>query len=346
LANELPGETNIFRQAYSKGKTLSDAVRYYVNDLFGGEGLIVLDADSRELKSLFRHVMEKDILHQSYKMIVENTNTGLAELGYKTQVFCRDINFFYLDKGVRGRIEKLNDAFKVVDSSLSFSPEALKNLIQNEPEKLSPNVILRPLYQETILPNLAYVGGPAEVIYWLQLKQMFDHVGTPFPILMPRNFGMVVDHEISRKFSKTGLALKDLFEEKNYLFNHWLLKHSVRNLTVGEERTEISKIFDQLRERASSLDKTLAPFVAAESKRTLNSLEKIERNMIRAEKRVHSDKFRQIEHVKDALFPGGGLQERSDNFLNFYLQDPHFVEKLLDNFDPFDFQFHVLRYTA
>jgi bacillithiol biosynthesis cysteine-adding enzyme BshC len=346
LANEVPGDLNIFRQAYSKNRTLSQSVRHYVNELFGSEGLLVLDADSRDLKNLFRPVMEKDILHQSYKMIVENTNAGLEELGYKTQVFCREINFFYLDNGVRGRIEKQGDAFKVVDTSLSFSDAEIKKLIQNEPEKFSPNVILRPLYQETILPNLAYVGGPAEVIYWLQLKQMFDHVGTPFPILMPRNFGMIVDHEINRKFSKTGLELKDLFEEKNYLFNHWLLRHSVRNLTVGEERSEISKIFDQLQERASSLDKTLAPFVAAEGKRTLNSLEKIERNMIRAEKRVHADKFRQIEHVKDALFPGDGLQERSENFLNFYLQDPHFIEKLLDHFDPFDFQFYVLRYTA
>ena len=115
---------------------------------------------------------------------------------------------------------------------------------------------------------------------------------------------MIVDHEINRKFSKTGLELKDLFEEKNFLFNHWVLKNSLRNLTVGAERAEVSKIFDQLRERASSLDKSLAPFVAAEGQRTLNSLEKIERNLVRAEKRLHADKFRQIENVKDALFPG------------------------------------------
>ena len=120
----------------------------------------------------------------------------------------------------------------------------------------------------------------------------------------------------------------------------------MRNLTVGAERAEVSKIFDQLRERASSLDKSLAPFVAAEGQRTLNSLEKIERNLVRAEKRLHADKFRQIENVKDALFPNDSLQERYDNFLNFYQQDSHFIQKLLDFFDPFDYQFHILRYTA
>lgn len=157
---------------------------------------------------------------------------------------------------------------------------------------------------------------------------------------------MIMDHEINRKFSKTGLELKDLFEEKNYLFNHWILKNSVRNLTVGAERAEVTRIFDQLRERASSLDKSLAPFVAAEGQRTLNSLEKIERNLVRAEKRLQADKFRQIENVKDALFPGGGLQERTENFLTFYQQDPHFIQKLLDYFDPLDFQFNVLRYSV
>jgi bacillithiol biosynthesis cysteine-adding enzyme BshC len=346
LANELPGDVTIFREAYTKRKTLSQAVRYYVNELFGKEGLLILDGDSRSLKMLFRDVMEKDIIHHVNKALVDDTNSRLDGLGYKTQVFCREINFFYLDDGIRSRIERRDNEFKVLDTDLSFSSDEVKNLLRNEPEKFSPNVILRPLYQETILPNLAYVGGPAEVIYWLQLKEVFDKAGITFPILMPRNFGMIVDHEINRKFSKTGLELKDLFEEKNYLFNHWLLKHSVRNLTVGAERAEITKIFDQLRDRASLLDKSLAPFVAAEGQRTLNSLEKIERNMVRAEKRVHADKFRQIETVKDALFPSDGLQERTDNFLNFYQQDPHFIQKLLDNFDPFDFQFNVLRYTA
>lgn len=346
LANELPGDVSIFKEAYSKGTTLSVAVRHYVNALFAKEGLVVVDADSRTLKALFKDVIRKDILENVHKPLVETTNTALEKLGYKTQVFCRDINFFYLDNGVRSRIEKQGDQFKVLDTDLSFTASELETLIEEEPEKFSPNVILRPLYEETILPDLAYVGGPAEVIYWLQLKEVFNHAGIPFPILMPRNFGMIVDHEIARKLSKTSLELKDLFEEKNYLFNHWILKHASHNVTVGAERTEVSKIFDQLRERASSIDMSLAPFVLAEGKRTLNSLEKIERNLIRAEKRLHADKFRQIEYVKDALFPGENLQERTDNFLNFYQQDPHFIQKLLDTFDPLDFQFNILRYTS
>lgn len=344
IADEIPGDATIFKEAYSKSKTLSQSVRQYVNALFGHEGLLVLDGDSRRLKEQFSDVMLADIINNSNKLLVDNTNASLENLGYKTQVYCRDINFFYLEDGIRSRIERGDDRFQVVDTSISFSEVEMKKMIDEAPEKLSPNVILRPLYQETILPNLAYVGGPAEVIYWLQLKGVFDKAGISFPIIMPRNFGLAVNHEINRKLLKTGLEIKDFFEEKNYLFNHWVLKHSVRDLTVGRERATMEKIFDELEERASRLDKSLAPFVAAERQRALNSLEKIERNMIRAEKRLHDDKFRQIEHVKDALFPNGGLQERTENFLAFYQQDPHFIQKLLDSFDPFDFRVHVLRY--
>src|SRR5688572_9549068 len=240
IANGLPGELDIFKEAYRKGKTLSQAVRYYVNELFGKQGLLVLDADSRDLKSLFSDVMEKDILEQSNKPVIDATNEQLETLGYKTQVFCREINFFYLDQNIRGRIEKQGDKFKVIDTPMTLSPGEIKKMIQEEPEKFSLNDVLRPLYREVILPDLAYVGGPAEVIYWLQLKEIFSRAGVPFPALMPRNFGMIIPHEVNRKFSKIGLALKDLFEEKNYLFNHWLLKHSVRNLTVGTERAEMS----------------------------------------------------------------------------------------------------------
>jgi uncharacterized protein YllA (UPF0747 family) len=161
-------------------------------------------------------------------------------------------------------------------------------------------------------------------------------------MLMPRNFALVVDREVVRKFNKTGLDLKDIFETKNYLFNHWVLQHSPRNLTVGQERTAIAQIFAELQTRANEVDKSLFAFVGAEGKRAIRSLEEIERKLLRAEKRLHGDKLKQIEFVKDRLFPNGGLQERTENFLTFFLQDPRFIELLLKEFDAFDFSFHVL----
>ncbi len=344
LAAEVPGDTAVFQTAYTKHKKLADAARHYVNALFGDKGLLVIDADERILKAEFAHVMSQDIISQVNKPLVDKTNEGLEKLGYKTQIYCRDINFFYLDEGIRSRIENDNDQFRILDNDVVLSKAQINKIISEEPEKLSPNVILRPLYQEVILPNLAYVGGPAEVIYWLQLKTVFDHFKVPFPILMPRNFGMVIDHEIARKIGKTGLESRELFEEKNYLFNHWVLAHATHNITVGEERNAVSDLFKLLKDKAEKIDPTLGPFVGAESKRVMNSLEKIERKMLRAEKRLHTDKLRQIESVKDALFPNGSLQERSENFLTFYQRDPSFIDRLEKIFDPLDFSFNLLSY--
>lgn len=342
LLKEIPGDNSIFQTAYLKHKTLAEAARYYVNALFGKEGVVIIDGDSRELKNLFRNVIREDVLKNSTVGLVDDTNKKLEGLGYKTQVFCRDINFFYLNNQLRSRIEKEGDQYKVIDSDLSFSEKEISKLIDEQPEKFSPNVILRPLYQEVILPNIAYVGGPAEVIYWLQLKSVFDRHNVPFPMLMPRNFGMVVENHIHRKFEKTGLDLPMIFEDKNFLFNHWTLKNSKHDLTVGKERNIVQEVYELLQKRAEGIDKTLGPFLGAEGKRALDSLENIEKKMLRAEKRLQTDKLNQISAVKDALFPNGGLQERTDNFLNFYQKDAGFIEKLLDIFDPFDFQFHVM----
>jgi bacillithiol synthase len=346
LLKEIPGDVHIFQEAYQKQSTLSDAVRAYVHALFGSEGLIVLDPDDRELKSVLKPVVQEDVLRGSTLTYVDKTNQTLEKLNYKTQVFCREINFFYLDNNIRSRIEKHDGYYRVLDTDLRFTEQEMQSMIDSTPEKFSPNVILRPLYQEMILPNLSYVGGPAEVIYWLQLKSVFDHFNIAFPMLMPRNFALVIEATVNRKFEKTGLDLPLIFEDKNFLFNHWVLKHSRHNLTVGHERTTVNEIYKGLKERAGTIDVTLMPFVGAEGKRALDSLERIEKKLLRAEKRQQSDKLRQIEDVKNNLFPGGSLQERTDNFLNFYQQDSGFISRMLEYLEPFDFRFNILIYKS
>lgn len=345
LLNEVPGDINLFKEAYTKYGTLAQAVRCYVNELFGESGVIVIDGDDRDLKKILAPVIEDDLFNHASKKLVENTNAQLEKAGYKTQIYARDINFFYLDSDLRTRLEKIEDRFAAVDTTLSFTATEIKKLIQDEPEKFSPNVVLRPLYQEMILPNLAYTGGPAEVVYWLQLKSVFDHYKIPFPILLPRNFALIIDAVTNRKFEKTGLIVADLFLEKNYLFNHFIIKHSRDKVKLNGEKEAIERYFETIKKQAESVDTTLAPFVGAEARRAIKSLEKIEQKMLRAEKRFQSDKLRQIEAVKDALFPNGNLQERTDNFLNFYQQDKNFIHSLLQQFNPFDFRLHVLVYN-
>jgi bacillithiol synthase len=316
-----------------------------VNALFSSEGLIVLDADDRDLKMNFRSIIKDDLFDHSSKQRVDKSTSQLEAQGYHPQVHAREINFFYLEDGLRSRLEKKGDEFIVVDTPLRFSKDQIVKMINEEPEKFSPNVILRPLYQEIILPNLAYVGGPAEVVYWLQFKSMFDHLKVPFPLLMPRNFALVMDAPSMRKFEKTKLTLADLFKEKNLLFNDWVHQNTKHDLSLTSAKDTLTKTFSELKLRATDIDSTLEKLVSAESKKSENSLDKIEHKLLKAEKRLHSDKLRQIEALKDSLFPGGSPQERSDNFLNFYQQDSQFIQKLIDSFDPFDFRFNVVSYN-
>jgi bacillithiol biosynthesis cysteine-adding enzyme BshC len=344
VLDQVPGDVNIFRNAYLKQKTLADAVRSYVNDLFLSEGVLVVDGDHPLLKSQFTEAMVSDLFEHQPKKLVDNTTARLNALGYHTQVNARDINFFYLDGDVRARIERSGDSFRVVDTSLGFTSTEIRKMIDTNPERFSPNVILRPLYQEVLLPNIAYVGGPAEVIYWLQLKEMFGHFRVPLPALMPRNFALVMEGQHLQKWNKTGFNLQDLFKEENFLFNHWVLANTKNDITVGKELNTVTSLFDGIRQRASAIDKTLGPMVAAEALRSAHSLEKIEKKMLRAEKKIHADRLRQIKDVKNAVFPGGNLQERTDNFLNFYQKDGNFISGLLNMLDPFDFRFNVVCY--
>lgn len=344
LIKNIPGETGLFKEAYLKQKTLADAVRYYVNSLFSDEGVVVVDADDRDLKKEFVQVIEDDVFKNTPAQKVTAATKQLEEAEYHTQVHARDINFFYLDNQLRSRIEKKGDEFVVVDTNIKFSKAELENLIKSEPEKFSPNVILRPLYQEIILPNLAYVGGPAEVVYWLQLKGVFDQFSIPFPMLMPRNFALVIDAPTQRKLEKTTLDIKDFFEPKNYLFNHWVTQNTKHNLTLGVELKVLHELFEEITKRAVSIDPTLTTLVRAKAKRATSSVEVIEKKFLKAEKRLHADKLRQIEAVKDALFPNGSLQERTDNFLNFYQQDNQFIKSLIEHFDAFDYSMNVLNY--
>lgn len=345
IARELPAAADFFREAYTKNKTLSAAVRQYVTHLFGSDGLVVVDGDDAALKKIFAPVVEQELFHQRSHALVEKQNSALEVRGYKAQVFSRPINLFYLTDALRTRLERTDGGFQLVDQPTEFTAAQIRSELATHPERFSPNVILRPLYQEMILPNLAYCGGPAEMVYWLQLKGVFDHFSVPFPMLLPRNFALVLSAPIAQKWEKTGMSWTDLFEEKNFLHNQWTIRNTELSLTLSQELNATRTLFEAVQQRAGQIDTTLVRMVAAESKRTLDSLEKIEHKFLRAAKRKQREKLQQIDSVKDALFPNGSLQERTDNFLNFYFEDPQFLDHLRQYLDPFDFRFTLIHYA-
>ncbi|MFL0162102.1 bacillithiol biosynthesis cysteine-adding enzyme BshC [Aquirufa salirivi] len=338
----LPYSLPIFQKAYTQNKTLSEAVRCYMHELFGAEGLVCLDADDARLKSLFLPMMEADLLNQVHETLVENQNQHLNELGYKTQINARGINLFYLLDGSRDRIEKHGEKYQVLNRGILFNHEELKKELQLHPERFSPNVVLRPLYQECILPNLAYVGGPAEVAYWLQLKGIFDHHHIPYPIVLPRNFALLLPPVEQKKLEKLGIKISDFFLPESSIVRKYVLENSVYSLDFIQEIEAVNPILVQMVHKAKQVDPTLEGSILAERQRWVNGLERMAKKLKRAEERNHETAIRQIQQVKARLFPHGNWQERYDNLLDFYLDKPSLIQDLLNGFDPLNFELYVI----
>ncbi|NJO00625.1 MAG: bacillithiol biosynthesis cysteine-adding enzyme BshC [Bacteroidia bacterium] len=332
----------LFEQAYRQSSTLAEATRRIVHGLFGSHGLVCLDADHPALKQFLRPIMADDLFSHTAKQLVEQSSQRLDNAGYKTQVFPREINFFYLAPGLRERLVKHPDHYEVLNSPHRFADSEIRELIENTPERFSPNVVLRPLYQELILPNLAYVGGPGELAYWLQLKGVFDHYRVPFPILMPRNFALILNKTNARKYAKLGLTPADLFLDVQELKTHFLARHADTEIQLNQEQEALSALFERVRKKARSVDQSLEGFVGAEENKAIKSLENIEKRLKKAEENNQKTEVDQLVSLKEKLFPEGNLQERYDNLLNFYLNQPELPDILLEQLSAFDFAMHVL----
>ena len=340
VLNQIDEKVELFEKAYGRFETLADSVRFYVNELFGSEGLIVVDGDDSQLKAQFANITKDDILNQNANQRVNDTNEQLSSLGYKLQAFSRPINFFYLD-AFRRRIISEGENFRVLDSNIKFSKQEILSEIEYYPERFSPNVIMRPLYQEVILPNLAYLGGPAEIIYWLQLKGVFDYYKIEFPILMPRNFGMIIYQSIAKKIKKLGIVNEGLFRTKRQLKAEYLNRTSTNQSSLNDQKQSCIELFKIIKMKAELIDKSLVGYIGSEQAKAIKALEQIEKKLKKALEKKHEIALGQIEVIKDRLFPNGVLQERSENYLNFYFNKKEFILDLLDEFEPFEFSFNL-----
>jgi|SRR6185503_4716306 len=329
--------------AYTKFDKLADATRYFVNALFGRHGLVIMDADDHRFKQQFAPIIEQDIIGQNSFKNISATTEKLAQMGVHIQVNPREINFFYLLDGLRERIEFEAGRYHVLNSEISFTEAELKQEISLHPERFSPNVVMRPLYQECILPNIAYVGGGAEIVYWLELKSNFEHYHVDFPILTLRNSGLIVNKEQASKISKMDLEAADLFKPVDVLKTDWVKKHSEKTLSLQQELSELSSIFETIKQRAQTVDSTLVPSAEAVYARLKHAIGNLEKKLVKAEKHNYGIRLEQVDHIKNSLFPKDGLQERTENFGLFYVKwGQSFIEELIRNFEPLAFKFTVL----
>lgn len=335
--------SDIIENAYLKNQKLADATRYLVNSLFEDHGLVIIDADDPQLKKQFAHYIERDIIGRNSSKAINESSAALKEIGFDTQVNSRDINFFYMVDGFRERIVFENGSYNVLNSEISFNQDELRKEIEQHPCHFSPNVVMRPLYQEVILPNLAYIGGGAEVTYWLQLKKSFDLYGVNFPILLLRNSALIVHEEFSSKLCRLHICYQELFKPLDAIKRDWVLTNSKHTLSLSSEWVELSSIFEKIKLSSYKIDPTLAPSTEAVKARLQKAINNLERKLIKADKRNHEEVLIQIDNLKKKYFPGGSLQERSENFGSFYVRYGRiFIQSLINHFKPLDSKFTIL----
>ncbi|WP_284652285.1 bacillithiol biosynthesis cysteine-adding enzyme BshC [Flavobacterium terrisoli] len=338
-ANELK---SLFDNSYLKHSNLADATRYLANELFGDKGLVILDGDDISLKQLFVPFVKDELLHQTSFQKVTATNTILGD--YDIQVNPREINLFYIEDHIRERIILEDNQYKVNNTNLVFSQKEILELLENHPEQFSPNVILRPLYQEVILPNLCYIGGGGEIAYWLQLKSNFEANKITFPILLVRNSVLLSTEKQNQKADKLNLSWADLFSNQQNLFNKKTQEFSQFNLDFTEQKEHLRKQFDALNKIAEQTDKSFTGAVKAQETKQIKGLENLEKRLLKAEKRIYTEKLERIILLQNELFPNQSLQERRNNFAEFYLDvNGRLIEKLFQELKPLEPNFTIIQ---
>lgn len=330
------------KEAYENNETYGAATVTLVHELFKDFGLVVLDMSHSDLKRAAIPLFKEELLSSPSSSLVEKTVAQLNEKGYKAQATPRAINLFYLGHQFRERIVKEGDVYKVLNTDYEFSEAQLLDELEQHPELFSPNVIMRPLYQELILPNLAYIGGGGEIAYWLERKTQFEHFKINFPMLIRRCSALIVTASEQKKLDKLGLTATDLFQDGHQLVKSFVKENADTNLNLIQEKENLTILFKTVLEKGKAIDPSLEGAVKAEETKQLKSLEQMEARFVKAEKRNQEVKVSQINNLQERLFPSNSLQERKVNFLTYYMNyGPSFFGQLKDALNPLEKQFII-----
>ncbi|KJD33187.1 hypothetical protein PW52_14780 [Tamlana sedimentorum] len=335
----------LFKSAYLEHENLAEATQYLVNELFKDYGLVIIDANQRELKHVFAPYIKEELLNNSAFKTVSKTNEALLKTSssYKIQVNPREINLFYLDENLRERIVFEDEVYKVLNTTITFSESEILKHLEEVPERFSPNVIMRPLYQEVILPNLCYIGGGGELAYWFQLKDFFNDVKVPFPILLLRNSALLQNENQFKKLKNLNVSLKHLFLNKHAFINKRVRDISNINIDFSNQKEHLKKQFKELYTLAEQTDKSFLGAVKAQEVKQVKGLEVLEKRLLKAQKRKLKDDIERATIIKDELFPNQSLQERHINFSQMYLEfGDGLIKSLFSILNPLESTFFVL----
>lgn len=330
----------LLRSAYDETYSLAEATARFIHALFSRHGLIIADLDHKSLKRAALPLFERELTESFSYPLVSARQEALAESGFAAQVYPRGLNLFYLTDEKRSRIEREGDDF-IIDGE-RISQESLLREVQEHPDRLSPNVILRPLYQQWVLPGIAYIGGGAEVAYWMEIQPIFESVSLAYPMLVRRDSALWINSRHYERMKDLGLETSDLLKDLHEAQKDYLAEHAEEDWSLDELRQQFSMVFDRLAQDIHQIDPGLIKMSEGYQQQTDNFLDKVETKLRRTIKSKHDVSMNRMDKLWQDLFPNNGLQERQENFLKLYARHGlEFIDLLIRTFDPLHPAFHI-----
>jgi bacillithiol biosynthesis cysteine-adding enzyme BshC len=318
---------------YTSGKTFMQAFKELIFWLFDEYGLVIFDPKDKRLKEQLKPIFKKEItdFRQHTEKLVK-VSAQLEEV-YHAQVKVRPVNLFYSNEEGRFLIEPVENEFRLRRKRKKFTYDELIDLIDKEPECFSPNVLLRPICQDYILPTAFYVGGPSEISYFAQVMPLYDFYKIEAPIIYPRSSATIIEKNISSIIEKYDIDLAELFLDPEKLKQKVI--DSISNVSVEETfntaSNQIEIAFDQLKEKLFEFDKTISDTSSKYKQKIFHHLDELKDKAADAQKRKHEITLRQIDKISSAVFPNYNLQEREINFL--YYANKYSVDVIKKIFD-------------
>ncbi len=301
-------------QAFAPERTLGEAFAHWMVHLLGESGLVLADGADPALKRLAARILRQEVdeAPRSSQCVLA-TSESLRALGYPVQIEARadGVNCFLLQDGRRG-LAKDGESFRLRDSRQTIPAADLRRLVQEEPERLSPNVVLRPIVQDAIFPTIAYVAGPGELVYFAQLRPVYQAFDVPMPLIVPRASLTLVEPRVAQLLERFRLNLSDLTQEPEQLASRVLRAQlpSDFEATLTKAREGVDEIFRSVSEAIAAVDPTLRATVGQTSGHIQGHLGQLERKAVQALKRREAETRQQVQRVREALMPGGKPQER------------------------------------
>ena len=308
----------LYKNAYQDNFTFALSQAHFLGELLSPEGLLILDPNTPELKRQASHIFKKEFETTPFLSDrIQEVSKKITTYGYHSQLDPQGMNLFIAEGGKRFKLSKVGDGFHYNEKALSTSE--MDSVLQNSPERLSMNVVMRPLVQDTILPTVAYVAGPGEIAYFAQLKVAYDWAGIEMPLIVPRIGMTIVEDRFDKLLEKYSRTVDELLEGGKELVANILSteQEQIVSTTFTDIGVKIDSALESLRKVVAETEPTLDPALSSVKGKILTTLKDFEGKSLAAERKKQSGAKQQFEKALNVLLPNGKLQERELNLLYF-----------------------------